>query len=42
MSGVPLIVFKELLGHSRKTTTEIYCHTNIEALQEAVKQLKVA
>jgi site-specific recombinase XerD len=42
IKGVPIIVIKELLGHSSITTTEIYSHTNIEALQKAVKQLKVA
>lgn len=42
IKGVPIIVIKELLGHSSITTTEIYSHTNIEALQSAVKQLKVA
>jgi len=42
IKGVPIIVIKELLGHSSITTTEIYSHTNIEALQRAVKQLKVA
>ena len=41
MKGVPIIVIKELLGHSSVTTTEIYSHTNLEALQNAVKQLKV-
>jgi len=42
IKGVPIIVIKELLGHSSITTTEIYSHTNIEALQSAVRQLKVA
>ncbi len=42
IKGVPIIVIKELLGHSSITTTEIYSHTNIEALQKAVSQLKVA
>lgn len=42
MKGVPLIVIKELLGHSSITTTEIYSHTNMDALQSAVSQLKVA
>lgn len=42
IKGVPIIVIKELLGHSSITTTEIYSHTNIEALQNAVKKLKVA
>ena len=41
IKGVPIIVIKELLGHSSITTTEIYSHTNIEALQKAVSQLKV-
>ncbi len=41
IKGVPIIVTKELLGHSSITTTEIYNHTNIEVLQSAVKQLKV-
>jgi site-specific recombinase XerD len=42
IKGIPIIVIKELLGHSSITTTEIYSHTNIEALQKAIKQLKVA
>lgn len=40
--GVPIIIIKELLGHSSIVTTEIYSHTNLESLQMAIKQLKVA
>ena len=42
IKGVPIIIFKELLGHSSLTIIEIYSHTNIDALKRAVKQLKVA
>ncbi len=40
--GVPIIIIKELLGHSSIVTTEIYSHTNLESLHLAVKELKVA
>jgi len=42
IKGVPIIVIMELLGHSSITTTEIYSHTNMEALQSAVSHLKVS
>jgi len=35
--GVSLYTIKELLGHSSISTTEIYSHLNIEALQKAIK-----
>lgn len=41
MRGVPIIIIKELLGHSSIVTTEIYSHTNLESLHMAVKELKV-
>lgn len=42
IKGVPLITIKELLGHSSIVTTEIYSHTNLKSLQEAIEHLQVA
>lgn len=42
IKGVPIITIKELLGHSSIVTTEIYSHTNLNSLREAVDNLKVA
>jgi len=36
LKGVPLIVIKELLGHSSIVTTQIYSHSDLESLQKAV------
>jgi integrase len=36
LKGVPLIVIKELLGHSSIVTTQIYSHTVMNALRDAV------
>lgn len=41
MKGVPIIVIKELLGHSSIVTTEIYSHSNLLSLQVAIKQLDI-
>jgi integrase len=40
--GVPLIAIKELLGHSDISTTQIYSHTNLENLQNAIQKLNAA
>jgi integrase len=34
--GVPIITIKELLGHSSIITTQIYSHSNVESLRNAV------
>ncbi|MBL1214661.1 MAG: site-specific integrase [Ignavibacteriae bacterium] len=39
MKGVPIVVLKELLGHSSITTTAIYSHADIKSLQMAIKHL---
>ncbi len=36
LKGVPLIVIKELLGHSSIVTTQIYSHSDLDSLQKAV------
>jgi len=36
IKGVPLIVIKELLGHSSIVTTQIYSHSDLASLQKAV------
>ncbi len=41
-NGVNLYTIKELLGHSSITTTEVYSHLNIGALQKAVEVLNAA
>ena len=40
--GVPLIAIKELLGHSDISTTQIYSHTNLENLRNAIQKLNAA
>lgn len=42
MKGVPIIVLKELLGHSSITTTAIYSHTDFKSLQMAINHFQVA
>lgn len=42
IKGVPILTIKELLGHSSIVTTEIYSHTNLKSLQDAIEHLKVA
>ncbi|MCH7826599.1 MAG: site-specific integrase [Bacteroidetes bacterium] len=37
MKGIPLITIKELMGHSSIVVTEIYSHTNLEAMQNAIQ-----
>ncbi len=36
IKGVPLIVIKELLGHSSIVTTQIYSHSDLDSLKKAV------
>ena len=36
LKGVPLVVIKELLGHSSIVTTQIYSHADLDSLQKAV------
>ena len=36
LKGVPLIVIKELLGHSSIVTTQIYSHSDLDSLQKAI------
>jgi len=36
LKGVPIIVIKELLGHSSIVTTQIYSHSDLDALKKAV------
>ena len=36
IKGVPLIVIKELLGHSSIVTTQIYSHSDLDSLQKAI------
>jgi site-specific recombinase XerD len=38
LEGVPLIVIKELLGHSSIVTTQIYSHSDLDSLQKAVRK----
>ena len=37
LKGTPLITIKELMGHSSIIVTQIYCHTNLESMQEAIQ-----
>jgi len=39
LKGVPLIVIKELLGHSSIVTTQIYSHSDLDSLKKAVGKL---
>lgn len=41
MSGVPLTVIRDLLGHSSVTVTEIYAHLSPKEVQNAVNSLPV-
>lgn len=41
MSGVPLTVIRDLLGHSSVTVTEIYAHLSPKQVQDAVNSLPV-
>ena len=41
LSGTPIHVVKEILGHSTIKTTELYAFTNEEAKKEAVKNALV-
>lgn len=36
LKGVPIVVMKELLGHSSIVTTMIYSHSDLDSLQRAV------
>ena len=38
LKGVPLIVIKELLGHSSIVTTQIYSHADLDSLKKAVSK----
>jgi integrase len=37
--GAPIIAVKDLLGHSSITTTQIYSHSDLESLQNAIRKL---
>ena len=38
MMGVPIVTIKDLLGHSSIVTTQIYSHSNVESLINAVSK----
>lgn len=39
LSGVPITVIRDLMGHSTVAVTEIYSHTNISSLRNAINNL---
>ena len=39
MKGVPITIIRDLMGHSTVTVTEIYSHTNITSLKNAIHHL---
>ncbi len=40
--GASIYVVKELIGHSDISTTQIYSHTNLENLRNAIQKLNAA
>ncbi len=40
LSGVPITVIRDLMGHSTIAVTEIYSHTNISSLKNAIEKLE--
>ena len=40
LSGTPITVIKDLMGHSSLTVTEIYCHTNLESLKAGIARIE--
>ena len=41
MKGVPITIIRDLMGHSTVTVTEIYSHTNLNSLKNAIQKLDV-
>lgn len=39
LSGVPITVIRDLMGHSTVAVTEIYSHTNLASLKKAIEQI---